>query len=68
MDGGGLRLFFESLLAHLAGDYLIQSDCMATGKIKRWWGMTPVGGPDQDPGRRRLRQGRLNRPCSPSRH
>ncbi|MBT2390812.1 DUF3307 domain-containing protein [Streptomyces sp. ISL-1] len=30
-------LFFESLLAHLAGDYLIQSDWMATEKVKRWW-------------------------------
>lgn len=25
------------LLAHLAGDYLIQSDWMATQKTKRWW-------------------------------
>jgi hypothetical protein len=30
-------LFVESLLAHLAGDYLIQSDWMATEKVKRWW-------------------------------
>ncbi len=30
-------LFFESLLAHLVGDYLIQSDWMATEKVKRWW-------------------------------
>ncbi|AWN32594.1 DUF3307 domain-containing protein [Streptomyces sp. NEAU-S7GS2] len=30
-------LFFESLLAHLAGDYLLQSDWMATEKTKRWW-------------------------------
>ncbi|MFE6157211.1 DUF3307 domain-containing protein [Streptomyces sp. NPDC057889] len=30
-------LFFESLLAHLTGDYLIQSDWMATEKVKRWW-------------------------------
>ncbi|MEW2160773.1 DUF3307 domain-containing protein [Streptomyces sp. NPDC007189] len=29
-------LFFESLLAHLAGDYLIQSDGMAEEKVKRW--------------------------------
>ncbi|MFF4948809.1 DUF3307 domain-containing protein [Streptomyces chattanoogensis] len=29
-------LFFENLLAHLAGDYLIQSDWMATEKVKRW--------------------------------
>lgn len=26
-----------ALLAHLAGDYLIQSDWMATEKTKRWW-------------------------------
>lgn len=25
------------VLAHLAGDYLIQSDWMATEKTKRWW-------------------------------
>lgn len=25
------------LLAHLVGDYLIQSDWMATQKVKRWW-------------------------------
>jgi hypothetical protein len=25
------------LLAHLAGDYLIQSDWMANEKMKRWW-------------------------------
>ena len=25
------------LLAHLAGDYLIQSDWMANEKTKRWW-------------------------------
>ncbi|MEU1827158.1 DUF3307 domain-containing protein [Streptomyces abikoensis] len=30
-------LLFGSLLAHLAGDYLIQSDWMATEKVKRWW-------------------------------
>ncbi|MEK8174998.1 DUF3307 domain-containing protein [Streptomyces sp. M19] len=30
-------LLFESLLAHLAGDYLMQSDWMATEKVKRWW-------------------------------
>jgi hypothetical protein len=27
----------EALLAHLAGDYLLQSDWMATGKTRRWW-------------------------------
>jgi hypothetical protein len=26
-----------ALLAHLVGDYLIQSDWMATEKTKRWW-------------------------------
>lgn len=26
-----------ALLAHLAGDYLIQSDWMANEKTKRWW-------------------------------
>lgn len=25
------------LLSHLAGDYLLQSDWMATEKTKRWW-------------------------------
>ncbi|WP_205679869.1 DUF3307 domain-containing protein [Paenarthrobacter ureafaciens] len=25
------------LLAHLIGDYLIQSDWMASEKTKRWW-------------------------------
>lgn len=25
------------LLAHLAGDYILQSDYMATEKLKRWW-------------------------------
>lgn len=25
------------LLAHLVGDYLIQSDWMANEKTKRWW-------------------------------
>ncbi|MGW4803092.1 DUF3307 domain-containing protein [Kitasatospora sp. NPDC004272] len=25
------------LLAHLAGDYLLQSDWMAAEKTKRWW-------------------------------
>lgn len=25
------------LLAHLAGDYVLQSDWMATEKLKRWW-------------------------------
>ncbi|MGW3816333.1 DUF3307 domain-containing protein [Streptomyces sp. NPDC005046] len=29
-------LLFESLLAHLADAYLIQSDWMATEKVKRW--------------------------------
>jgi len=28
---------FGILLAHLAGDYLIQSDWMANEKTKRWW-------------------------------
>jgi len=28
---------FGILLAHLAGDYLIQSHWMATEKTKRWW-------------------------------
>ena len=25
------------ILAHLVGDYLIQTDWMATEKVKRWW-------------------------------
>jgi hypothetical protein len=25
------------LIAHLAGDYVLQSDWMATGKLSRWW-------------------------------
>ncbi|MFD9061462.1 DUF3307 domain-containing protein [Kitasatospora purpeofusca] len=29
--------FFEGLLAHLAGDFLIQSHWMATEKVRRWW-------------------------------
>ncbi|MEV5752311.1 DUF3307 domain-containing protein [Actinoallomurus sp. NPDC052308] len=28
---------FELLLAHLVGDYVLQSDWMATEKVKRWW-------------------------------
>ena len=27
----------EGLLAHLVGDYLLQSHWMATEKVKRWW-------------------------------
>jgi hypothetical protein len=27
----------KPLLAHLAGDYLLQSDWMATQKVRRWW-------------------------------
>lgn len=27
----------EIMLAHLVGDYLIQSHWMATEKVKRWW-------------------------------
>ncbi|REF00292.1 DUF3307 domain-containing protein [Thermomonospora umbrina] len=27
----------EALLAHLVGDYVLQSDWMATQKVKRWW-------------------------------
>jgi hypothetical protein len=27
----------EALLAHLVGDYLLQSDWMATEKTRRWW-------------------------------
>lgn len=28
---------FEILLAHLVGDYLLQSDWMANEKTRRWW-------------------------------
>ena len=27
----------EQLLAHLVGDYILQSHWMATEKVKRWW-------------------------------
>jgi hypothetical protein len=30
-------LLAEALLAHLAGDYLLQSHWMATEKTRRWW-------------------------------
>jgi Protein of unknown function (DUF3307) len=30
-------IWFAALLAHLAGDYLLQSDWMATEKTRRWW-------------------------------
>lgn len=38
MTGGTvLGLLLGLLLAHLVGDYLIQSDWMAAEKTKRWW-------------------------------
>lgn len=30
-------IWFAALLAHLAGDYVLQSHWMATEKTKRWW-------------------------------
>lgn len=30
-------MVFEAFIAHLVGDYVIQSDWMAMEKTKRWW-------------------------------
>jgi hypothetical protein len=27
----------EALIAHLVGDYVLQSDWMATQKVRKWW-------------------------------
>jgi hypothetical protein len=37
MESGGRVTGLGILLAHLAGDYLIQSHYMATEKVNRWW-------------------------------
>jgi hypothetical protein len=37
MESGGRVTGLGILLAHLAGDYLIQSHYMAAEKVNRWW-------------------------------